>query len=180
MPSKALLAAARHAQTLRQGAAFGIADVEPTVDFAAVARHVRGDDRRRSRPTIRSSASRRWACRSSRAEARFTDPRTVVAGDIEVRARRFVIATGSSPLVPPIPGLEHVAFLTNETIFALTKRPAHLLVIGGGPVGLELAQAFRRLGSEVTVVEAARPLASRRSRDGRGGDRGAGAPRGCG
>ena len=159
VPSKALLAAARQAQTLRQGAAFGIADVEPTVDFAAVARHVEA--------TIAEIAPNDSAARFTalgvqviRAEACFVDRRTVAAGDRLIRARRFVIATGSAPRIPPIPGLAQVAFLTNETIFALRKRPAHLLVIGAGPVGLELAQAFRRLGSEVTVIEAARPLAT--------------------
>src|SRR5262249_47884601 len=92
--------------------------------------------------------------------ARFKDRDTVVVGDaIEVKARRFVIATGSSPALPPIPGLDAVPYLTNETIFDLTARPRHLVVIGAGPIGLELAQAFRRLGSAVTVLEAAQPLA---------------------
>ena len=92
--------------------------------------------------------------------ARFKDKRTVVVGDeVEIRARRFVMATGSSPAVPPIPGLADTPHLTNETVFDLTIRPEHLLVIGAGPIGLELAQAFRRLGAKVTVVEAAQPLA---------------------
>jgi pyruvate/2-oxoglutarate dehydrogenase complex dihydrolipoamide dehydrogenase (E3) component len=92
--------------------------------------------------------------------ARFKDRRTVTVGDdLEIRARRFVIATGSSPALPPIPGLDAVPCLTNETIFDLTERPSHLIVIGGGPIGLELAQAFRRLGAAVTVLEAAQPLA---------------------
>ena len=91
--------------------------------------------------------------------ARFKDRRTVVAGDIEMRARRFVIATGSTPARPPIPGLGGIPHLTNETVFDLRECPEHLLVIGAGPIGLELAQAFRRLGSAVTVFEAAQPLA---------------------
>ena len=84
----------------------------------------------------------------------------MTAGDIEIRARRFVIATGSTPAVPPIPGLDSGPYLTNETIFDLKERPEHLIIIGAGPVGLEMAQAFRRLGSSVTVLEAARPLAN--------------------
>ena len=85
---------------------------------------------------------------------------TVVVGDdIAIKARRFVIATGSSPALPPIPGLRETPHLTNETVFELTERPEHLIVIGAGPVGLELAQAFRRLGSAVTVLEAGQPLA---------------------
>ena len=87
-------------------------------------------------------------------EARFKDPRTIVAGAFEIKARRFVVATGSSPLIPPIPGLDAVDYLTNETVFDLKRLPSRLIVIGGGPAGLELAQAYRRLGSAVTVVEA--------------------------
>lgn len=90
--------------------------------------------------------------------ARFTGPRSLVVGDTEVRARRIVIATGSVPFVPPIPGVEDVPYLTNETIFDLTQAPQHLIVLGGGPVGVEMALAHRRLGSEVTVIEAERAL----------------------
>jgi pyruvate/2-oxoglutarate dehydrogenase complex dihydrolipoamide dehydrogenase (E3) component len=88
-----------------------------------------------------------------RAEARFTGPDVVEAGGETVRAKRFVLATGSSPLAPPIPGLDTVPYLTNETLFANTARPAHLLVLGGGPIGAEMAQAHRRLGAAVTLVE---------------------------
>jgi pyruvate/2-oxoglutarate dehydrogenase complex dihydrolipoamide dehydrogenase (E3) component len=82
-----------------------------------------------------------------------------VVNATEIAARRFVVATGSSPALPPIAGLDHVPYLTNETVFDLTARPEHLIVIGAGAIGLELAQAFRRLGSAVTVLEAAEPLA---------------------
>src|SRR5207237_534981 len=82
---------------------------------------------------------------------RFINRNTVEAGDERISARRFVIATGSSPTIPPIPGLGGVAYLTNETIFDLAERPHHLMIIGGGPVGIELAQAFRRLGSGIAV-----------------------------
>jgi pyruvate/2-oxoglutarate dehydrogenase complex dihydrolipoamide dehydrogenase (E3) component len=93
-----------------------------------------------------------------RAAARFTDERTVFAEGIEIRPRRFVIATGSRPAVPPIPGLDKVDFLTNETIFGLQQLPAHLVIIGGGPIGLEMAQAFCRLGSAVTVIQSGAAL----------------------
>ncbi len=84
----------------------------------------------------------------------------MVVGDrFEITARRFVIATGSRPAVPPIPGLDKMPYLTNETVFEMRERPKHLIVLGAGAIGLELAQAFRRLGSEVTVLEAAEPLA---------------------
>jgi pyruvate/2-oxoglutarate dehydrogenase complex dihydrolipoamide dehydrogenase (E3) component len=91
--------------------------------------------------------------------ARFKDRNTVVVDATEIAARRFVVATGSSPELPPIAGLDRVPYLTNETVFDLTTRPEHLIVIGAGAIGLELEQAFRRLGSAVTVLEAAEPLA---------------------
>jgi pyruvate/2-oxoglutarate dehydrogenase complex dihydrolipoamide dehydrogenase (E3) component len=91
--------------------------------------------------------------------ARFKDAATVTVGDVEVKARRFVIATGSSPALPPVPGLAGTPYLTNETIFELKRCPEHLIIIGAGPIGLELAQAHHRLGARVTVLEAATPLA---------------------
>ncbi len=89
---------------------------------------------------------------------RFISPTEVQAGDHIITARRFVIATGSSPLVPPIPGLDNVPHLTNETLFELKEQPTHLLIIGGGPIGMEMAQAHRRLGCDVTVIEGAKAL----------------------
>jgi len=87
------------------------------------------------------------------ASARFTGPRTVTAGDFEIRARRYVVATGSTPVIPPLAGIDDVAVLTNETLFTARPEPSHLLVLGGGPVGVEMAQAFRRLGARVSLVE---------------------------
>ncbi|SEV97562.1 Pyruvate/2-oxoglutarate dehydrogenase complex, dihydrolipoamide dehydrogenase (E3) component [Aliiroseovarius sediminilitoris] len=89
---------------------------------------------------------------------RFISPTEVEVGDDVIEARRFVIATGSSPFVPPIPGLDKVPYLTNETLFDLEEQPKHLLIIGGGPIGMEMAQAHRRLGSKVTVIEGAKAL----------------------
>ncbi len=88
-----------------------------------------------------------------RATARFTSPRAMFAGAVEIRARRFVIATGSQPAAPPIAGLDEVPYLTNETVFANRELPEHLIVIGGGPIGIEMAQAHRRLGARVTVLD---------------------------
>ncbi|MEQ8297869.1 MAG: FAD-dependent oxidoreductase [Nitratireductor sp.] len=153
VPSKALIAAGKRAAAMRGASAFGIADVDPRVDFKAVNRHVQ-DVIAAIAPNDSVERFTALGVHVIRAQARFTGPRTVVTGDTEIRARRFVVATGSSPMVPPIPGLDDVDFLTNETIFDLTRRPSRLIVIGGGPIGIELAQAHRRLGSEVTVVEA--------------------------
>jgi pyruvate/2-oxoglutarate dehydrogenase complex dihydrolipoamide dehydrogenase (E3) component len=157
VPSKALVAAGKQAHALRNGARFGIADVEPEIDFRLVNRHVHEViDAIAPNDSVRRFTA--LGVRVVQAEARFVDRRTVAAGDVEIRARRFVVATGSSPLVPPIPGIETVPFLTNETIFDLKRRPGHLIVVGGGPIGLELAQAHRRLGAQVTVLEAAKAL----------------------
>lgn len=153
VPSKALIAAGKQAHLMESGAAFGIAPTEADVNFRQVMKHVEA--------TIAAIAPNDSVERFTalgvqviQEEASFKDHRTVIAGSHEIRARRFVIATGSSPLVPPIAGLEDVPFLTNETIFSQTRRPAHLIIVGGGPIGMELAQAHCRLGSEVTVVEA--------------------------
>ena len=157
VPSKALIAAARHAHAMTTGAAFGIAPVVPQVDFAATKDHV---DRVIAAIAPLDSQARfeGLGVRVIRAHGRFTSATTVQAGDVTVTARRFVIATGSRPFVPPIPGLVGVPFLTNETIFALRDRPDHLVVIGGGPIGMEMAQAHRRLGCRVTVIEGATAL----------------------
>lgn len=153
VPSKALLAAAKQAQAMRSGTKFGITPVEPQVNFKAVMAHVK-----QVIATIapNDSVERFTALgvRVIQAEAKFSDKRTVVAGDITIKARRIVVATGSSAFVPPIPGLDKVEYLTNETIFEEEKLPGHLIIIGGGPIGMEMAQAHRRLGAEVTVVEA--------------------------
>ena len=152
VPSKSLLAAARYADIARHGATFGIAAACPQVDFAAV-----NDSVQQVIAAIapHDSVARfeGLGVRVLQAEARFTSPRTVRAAEIEIRPRRFVIATGSRPAVPPVPGLERVSYFTNETVFANRYRPEHLIVIGGGPIGVEMAQAHRRLGSRVTVLD---------------------------
>ena len=88
----------------------------------------------------------------------FTGPNEIAAGNHRIRAKRFVVATGSSPLAPEIPGLADVPYFTNETIFDNTERPDHLLVIGGGPIALEMAQAHRLLGAQVTLLQRSRIL----------------------
>jgi pyruvate/2-oxoglutarate dehydrogenase complex dihydrolipoamide dehydrogenase (E3) component len=93
-----------------------------------------------------------------RAQARFISKTEVQAGDTIISARRFVVATGSGPLIPPIPGVNEVAVQTNETIFELRQKPRHLLIIGGGPIGMEMAQAHLRLGCKVTVIEGAKAM----------------------
>ncbi|MDF1721556.1 MAG: FAD-dependent oxidoreductase [Minwuia sp.] len=155
VPSKALLAAGHHAHAWTGSAPFGVTATAPTVDFPKVVDHVRAVidgiapvDSQERFEGMGVTVIRDWA--------RFIDERTIEAGGQRIRARRFVIATGSSAVAPPIPGLADVPYLTNETLFENREQPAHLLIIGGGPIGLEMAQAHRRLGSKVTVFEAFR------------------------
>ena len=157
VPSKALIASARRAHAMRTSAPFGISPVEPTVDAVAVNQHVQSVIAAIA-PNDSVERFQGLGVQVIQAAGRFVDRRTVAAGDYLISARRFVIATGSSPVVPPIPGLDEVAYFTNETLFENTVLPEHLIVIGGGPIGMEMAQAHRRLGSRVTVVEGAKAL----------------------
>ncbi|MEX6508505.1 NAD(P)/FAD-dependent oxidoreductase [Jiella sp. M17.18] len=157
VPSKALIAAGRHAAAIREAPAFGISAGEPRVDFSAVKDHVA---RVIAAIAPNDSVERFESLGVTviKADAAFVDPRTVSAGGQLIRARRFVVAAGSSPLVPPIEGLSGMPYLTNESVFGLRERPEHLVIVGGGPIGIELAQAHRRLGSAVTVIEGERAL----------------------
>jgi pyruvate/2-oxoglutarate dehydrogenase complex dihydrolipoamide dehydrogenase (E3) component len=158
VPSKALLAAGKAAQAHRSSAPFGVAADEPKVTFAKAMAHVES--------VIATIAPHDSVERFTglgvtvvQAHAKFTGPQTLEASGKTYTARRIVIATGSRAGVPPIPGIKDVPFFTNETIFKNRDLPKHLIVIGGGPIGMEMALAHRRLGSEVTVLEAFQPLA---------------------
>ncbi|MDP8968472.1 MAG: FAD-dependent oxidoreductase [Actinomycetota bacterium] len=152
VPSKSLLAAAQLAHRMRRAADVGLAPVDPEIDFAAVKRHVE-----RAQAAIAPHDSperlRGLGIEMVEASAAFTAPRRIRAGARELRARRVLIATGSEPVLPPIAGLDAVAALTTDTIWEIDELPARLAVLGGGPIGCELAQAFARLGSRVTIIE---------------------------
>jgi pyruvate/2-oxoglutarate dehydrogenase complex dihydrolipoamide dehydrogenase (E3) component len=157
VPSKALLAAGKAAHAMGAGGRFGVKPVHPEIDFGAAKDHVRsviaGIE-----PHDSVERFEGLGVTVIQAMATFTGPAEVEAGGKTIRARRFVIATGSRPWTPPIPGLNEVGFHTNETIFDVRERPDHLLIIGGGPIGLEMAQAHHRLGCRVTVLEAFKAL----------------------
>jgi pyruvate/2-oxoglutarate dehydrogenase complex dihydrolipoamide dehydrogenase (E3) component len=157
VPSKALLAAAKRAHLMRTSKPFGVEPVAPHIDHAAVHDHVHGVIAAIA-PNDSVERFTGLGVRVIQAPGRFLDRATVEAGDYRIRARRFVIATGSSPLTPPIPGLDKVPYFTNETIFDNRSKLDRLIVIGGGPSGLELAQAHLRLGSKVTVLEAVKAI----------------------
>ncbi len=158
VPSKALIAAAHRANDIRGSAPFGIVAGTPQIHFKRVHDHVHGVIGAIA-PNDSVERFTSLGVRVISGEASFIDRRTVRVGNIEIQPRRFVIAAGSRPALPPVPGLDSVPFLTNETVFDLATRPEHLIVLGGGPIGVELGQAFRRLGSEVTIIEAGRVLA---------------------
>lgn len=153
VPSKAVIAAAKRAHEARRGTAFGLGWMEPRVDFERLREHVRG--------VVAAIAPNDSAARFTglgvtviQGEARFTAPRRLEAAGSVIEARSFVVATGSRPALPPIAGLDATPYLTNDTVFDLAQRPDRLVVIGAGPVGVELAQAYRRLGVAVVIVAA--------------------------
>ncbi len=152
VPSKAMLAAGKAAAAMRAGATFGISPVEPEINHDKVYEHIRSVIGV-IEPNDSVERFEALGVNVIAGEARFVTPREVQVADQRVRARRFVIATGSRAAVPPIPGLDGVPFHTNETIFQASRFPEHLIVIGGGPIGCEMAQAHRRLGAKVTVLE---------------------------
>ena len=144
VPSKSLLAMGKKALTGDVSYAQAMGHVQHVIDTIA--------------PVDSQERFEGLGVRVIRAFGRFVSPHEVEAGNYRIKARRIVIATGSSPMVPPIPGLGEVPYMTNETLWTLRDRPDHLIILGGGPIGLEMAQAHVRLGSKVTVVEAANAL----------------------
>ncbi len=157
VPSKALIAAGKHAHAMTNGAAFGVTPVKPQVDYAKAKDHV-ANVIAGIAPLDSVERFEGLGVTVITEYGRFISKSELQAGDTIIKARRFVIATGSSPFVPPIPGLDKVPYDTNETIFDLREKPKHLIVIGGGPIGMELAQAHRRLGCDVTVLEGLKAL----------------------
>lgn len=152
VPSKAMIAAGEAAEMVRTSGKFGVNGHEPAIDFAKVNAHVH-DVIGGIAPHDSVERFEGLGVRVIQAAGRFISKTEIEAGDVIVKARRFVVSTGSSAFVPPIPGLDEVPYLTNETVFNLTDRPEHLVIVGGGPIGIEMAQAHRRLGAKVTVVE---------------------------
>lgn len=156
VPSKAMLAAGHAAEVIRTAGRFGVAAGKPKVDFAAVNAHVH-DVIAGIAPIDSVERFRGLGVNVIQGTACFTDKRTLAVetdtGSRTVTAKRFVVATGSHPVAPPVPGLDSVDYLTNESVFELKECPEHLIILGGGPIGCELAQAHRRLGAKVTIVE---------------------------
>lgn len=157
VPSKALLGAAKHAQAFRNSGPFGITPATPDIDFAAAMAHV-SEVIQGIEPHDSVERFESLGVNVIKGVARFTSDREVVVGDQRVQAKRFVIASGSRATVPPIPGIDETDYLSNETLFENTVCPDHLIIVGAGPIGLEMAQAHHRLGAQVTVLERMRAL----------------------
>ena len=156
VPSKAMLAAGHAAHAVRRAGPFGVGAQDPVVDGQGVYGHIHGVIKA-IEPNDSVERFEGMGVTVLRGQGRFTGLKEVeVEGEGEpkrITARRFVIATGSGPFVPPIPGLDGVDYHTNETVFRGPGLPDHLIVIGGGPIGIEMAQAHRHLGARVTVLE---------------------------
>jgi pyruvate/2-oxoglutarate dehydrogenase complex dihydrolipoamide dehydrogenase (E3) component len=158
LPAQALIAAAERAHAVRTGARFGVKTVRFGVDFASVRARVR-EVVAAVAPLDSRERFNGMGVRVIEGVGRFTDRETVAVNGFVIKARRFIIATGSSPELPPIQGLADVPHLTSENVFDLDECPRHLIVVGAGSVAIEMAQAFRRLGAGVTVLSEAAPLA---------------------
>ena len=155
VPSKALLAAAHAAQAASHARRFGIRLPAPEIDWDAVRAHVTGTIAAIA-PMDSEARFRALGATVLRGQAHFIAPDTLEVDGRRLTARRIVVAAGSRAAIPKLPGLDAVPFLTHETIFGLEQPPAHLLILGGGPVGLEMAAAHAGLGCRVTLIEAAR------------------------
>ncbi|HVF65694.1 MAG TPA: FAD-dependent oxidoreductase [Casimicrobiaceae bacterium] len=164
VPSKTLLKSARIAHQMRHADRWAVGAARPAIDLAQVMDRVAGVIRG-IEPNDSPERFRGLGVDVIFGEARFASQHALQVDGRTIRAKAFVIATGSRPAIPPVPGIDRVPYLTNETVFALRERVPHLIVVGGGPIGSELAQAFRRLDSQVTVLDMAPGILPREDRD---------------
>ena len=152
VPSKALIAAANLAVAPRTSGAFGVA-MTAKVDFRAVKQHIQSSIKAIAKHSENDEYYKSMGVDVYHGAAKFTGPDTIEVDGKQLTAKRFIISTGSRPAVPPVPGLDDVPYSTNENIFTIDELPKRLLVIGGGPIGCELGQAFQKLGSQVTMLQ---------------------------
>lgn len=152
VPSKSLISAAKYGHQFDKSLDFGWGATKPKLDFSKVYDHIHNVIKN-IEPNDSVERFEGLGVKVIAEEGAFESEDILSSKDYQIKAKRFIIATGSKPFIPPIEGLQDVPFLTNETIFDLQTLPKHLVVIGGGPIGIEMAQAFKRLGSKVTVLE---------------------------
>ncbi|MCC5995555.1 MAG: FAD-dependent oxidoreductase [Oceanicaulis sp.] len=158
VPSKAILTAAHKAHGVREAARWGVEAELKRIDFARVRETIRAAIAA-IEPNDSQERFEGLGVTVVRERARFAGPRTLESDTVSVTARRIVIASGTRARIPGIEGLKDLPYLTNETIWSLESLPEHLIILGAGPIGTELGQAFVRLGSQVTLIEAGAPLA---------------------
>ena len=155
VPSKSLIKSAYCYHVVRHSERYGLPQMDvPPIDFKNIRDRIRqiiGTIQVHDSPEL---IKKKYNVETRFGQPRFLDNHTITLNEVKLTARNFIIATGSSPAVPPIEGLNQITYLTNVNIFALEQLPVSLIVLGGGPIGLEMAQAFARLGSKVTVIEA--------------------------
>jgi len=151
VPSKALLKAAKVAHEVRSSSHYGISSGKPVADMAKVCDYVRGAIQQVYRFESPEELQREGIDVFLGA-ARFLDSRSILAGDQTLRSKKFLLTTGARPLIPTITGLDAVPFITYEKVFEIEQLPKTMLIVGGGPIGMEIAQAYQRLGSQVVVV----------------------------
>ncbi len=157
VPSKALITTAKHAKLFSDSEKFGLKPQKPEIDFTKIKAHIKQVIKTIA-PNDSQARFEELGCTVIRERAVFKDKNTIISDTTITNAKRIIIATGSKANIPPIKGLENIDYHTNETIFDLDKLPRNLLIIGSGAIGLELAQAFVRLGSAVDIIDIARPL----------------------
>ncbi|MEL7039077.1 MAG: mercuric reductase [Cyanobacteria bacterium J06592_8] len=151
VPSKSLIHASRVAYEVKNAARFGIHTEHPKIDFAKAARHVESVIKT-IEPHDSPERFRGLGVEVIFGDGKFSDRETFEVNGRQLKARAFVVSTGSRPAIPPIPGLKEAGFITNEKVFSLQDNPETLAIIGGGPIGCELGQALSRLGSTVTII----------------------------
>lgn len=164
VPTKRLVRSAKVASLLRRAGEFGIKTGGVEVDFPAVM-----DAMRRTQARIAENDDperfRRMGVEVMFGAGKFLDPHTFEVNGERLKGRRFIIATGSSPVMPSVPGLKEAGALTNETALGLKSLPASIIILGGGPIGVEFGQIFARLGSKVTIIERQGQVLSREERE---------------
>ncbi|MCP5098767.1 MAG: FAD-dependent oxidoreductase, partial [Chloroflexi bacterium] len=151
VPSKALIYAAKMAHSAKLSSRFGV-QVNPTVDMSQVRKYIDdaiGEIYQHETPDVLTDLG----IDVFFGAAQFLDPHTIQVGERQLSAKYVILATGAHPFVPPIPGIDHVPYLTYEQIFENERLPEHLIVLGAGAIGVELAQAYRRFGAKVTVID---------------------------
>ncbi|HKN46515.1 MAG TPA: FAD-dependent oxidoreductase, partial [Candidatus Polarisedimenticolia bacterium] len=164
VPSKALIRSSRVAALMRQASRYALAAADVAVDYGRVARRVKAL-RAKIEPHDSVERFEGMGVDVFLGDAALESPREVRVEGAVLRARHVVLATGGRAAVPPVPGLEEAGYLTNETVFEREEPPGRLLVMGGGPIGCELAQAMARLGARVTLVDRGSQLLHREDPD---------------